>query len=121
MSSSELVLLTPVLFTVLFLIVQFGLWYHSAQVATTAAREGLRATRSFRGSTAAGEQRANDFLTRLGRGSLAGATVSATRDVATGEATVTIDGRAPNVIPFLTLKVHEVARGPIEPTIVVPP
>ena len=120
MSSSELVLLTPVLFTVLFLIVQFGLWYHSAQVATSAAREGLRATRSFRGSTAAGEKRANDYLDRLGRGSLSGATVRATRDVATGQAMVIVDGTAPNLVPFLHLGIHEVARGSIEPTILTP-
>ena len=41
-ASAELVLAMPVLLFVLMLMVQFGLWYHGAHVATAAAQEGAR-------------------------------------------------------------------------------
>ena len=58
----EAVLVVPVIMVILFLVVQFALWAHAAQVAQLAASEGDRSAQSVGGSPAAGVSRAQSVL-----------------------------------------------------------
>ncbi|WP_405020237.1 pilus assembly protein [Kitasatospora sp. NBC_00070] len=63
----SLALVFPVVLFLVFLVVQAALYWYAGQAALTAAREGADAGRVQGGTPEAGEQRARDFLTRVGR------------------------------------------------------
>jgi Flp pilus assembly protein TadG len=111
-AATEVVLLTPVLLSLVMLVVQFGLWYHAEHVAQAAAQEGVRSAR-LEGSTAeAGRTRAFDFLAVSGPTIVQDATVIASRDAET--ATVEVRGRAVTVVPGFSLPVNSKATSPVE-------
>jgi Flp pilus assembly protein TadG len=115
-SSIELVLYTPLLMTLTFLVVQFSMVYLGNQVAQSAAREGARVARVGGGTPAAlaqGQARAQQIVTTSGRGLL----------VLDGAPTITrvgdtvravVDGTPAQVVPFINLTVHQVVQGPVE-------
>ena len=111
-ATAELVLAMPVLLFVLMLVVQFGLWYHGAHVATAAAQEGARAARVEGGTGEAGEARTRDFLTELGREVVTGPQVSATRGA--DHARVEVRGYAVAVVPGFRLPIHAVSVASVE-------
>jgi len=101
--SAETAVVLPALLVLILLVVQTALYAHARNLTQSAAQEGLRAARLRAGSAAAG-QTAGTLLTSP--------TVSAARSLTT--ATVTVDGHATAVVPFLTLTVHSTAAGPVE-------
>ena len=109
-TTTELVLLMPVVLLLVMLIVQFGLWLHARQVATSAAQEGLVAAQVEFGSAPAGQARATAFLDAAG--GLRDIRVDATRETTTARVSVT--GTTPAVVPGLHLTVSAAAEGPIE-------
>lgn len=109
-TTTELVLLMPVVLLLVMLIVQFGLWLHARQVATSAAQEGLVAVQVEFGTAPAGRERATAFLTQAG--GLRDVQIDATRESATARVTVT--GTTPAVVPGMHLTVSAAAEGPIE-------
>ena len=109
-TTTELVLLMPVVLLLVLLIVQFGLWLHARQVATSAAQEGLVAAQVEFGSAPAGQARATAFLDAAG--GLRDIHVAATRETTTARVRVT--GTTPAVVPGLHLTVSAAAEGPIE-------
>ena len=110
--SAEIALAAPLLMLILLTITQFALWSHATHIAQTAAAEGLSATRVHAGTTTSGELRANAVTHQHSDGPLRDATVTALRDAETARVEVT--GVAASVIPFLRLRVHADAEGPVE-------
>jgi hypothetical protein len=109
-STTELVLLMPVVLLLIMLIVQFGLWLHAQQIAAAAAQEGLVAAQAEFGTSAAGRDRATSFLTEAG--GLRQVRVEADRDATSVR--VDVAGVTPAVIPGMALAVGAVAQGPVE-------
>ena len=109
-STTELVLLMPVVLLLIMLIVQFGLWLHAQQIAAAAAQEGLVAAQAEFGTSAAGRDRATSFLTEAG--GLRQIRVESERNATSVR--VEVAGVTPAVIPGMALAVGAVAQGPVE-------
>ena len=108
----ETVLAVPVLLFLIMVIIQAGLWFHSAQIVEAAAQEGVRAGRIESGTTAKAEDRARQFVSTLSPSLGSTSNVQATRTAATTR--VTVQGQVQAVIPGLTLTVSGVAESPTE-------
>jgi Flp pilus assembly protein TadG len=111
-TTTELVIVMPLLLSMVLLIAQWALWAHATHIAQAAASEALSAARVHGGTVAAGQAQAQYVLDQLGRGPLTGPQVSVTRDA--HRVAVTITGAATSVLPFLRLPVHAEAAGPVE-------
>ena len=111
-ATTELVLVTPVLLLLVMLVIHFGVWYHAAHVATSAAQEGARAARLEGGTQAAGVARAEQFLASLGPEIVAGPRVRVQRD--DERARVEITATALPVVPGLRLPIRAVSEGRVE-------
>ncbi|GHH32155.1 TadE family protein [Lentzea cavernae] len=111
-ASAQIVIVLPVAFLAFFLIVQFAMWSHATHIAQAAASHGLSAVRAHNGSPTAGTASARSVLADLGSGPLRDADVHCERGSET--ALVQISGTAKQVVPFLSLRVHAEAAGPVE-------
>ena len=112
-ASLELVVVFPVVLLLIFGGVQGALWYHARSVAMAAAQEGARAAGAEGGNPAAGEAAATAFLDSAGgSGVLTGPGVHVTRSAT--EATATVTGTAPTVLPGMRLAVDQSASVPVE-------
>lgn len=94
----------------LFVTLQFGLWFYAREVAAAAAQHAVDAARVETGSAALGEATAGDYLSQVG--GLDAATVSVTR----GSETVTavVSGRAVSIVGFLDPPVEVTVTAPVE-------
>jgi Flp pilus assembly protein TadG len=108
----EAVLVVPVVMVILFLVVQFALWAHAAQVVQLAASEGDRSARSLGGGPAAGVSRAQSVL--QGPGSDLASSDVAVAVIPGGLVRITVTGRAVSILPGLSLPVSAVQVGPIQ-------
>lgn len=107
----EIAIVALPMLLVTFMVVQAALVYYARSTALAAATQGANAARAYGASSLAGQQRADDFLDRVG-GGLRGHTVSMTT---TGtDVTITVSGHAPTIIPWLTFDVSQSASGPVE-------
>lgn len=109
-STTELVLLMPVVLLLVMLVVQFGLWLHARQVVLSAAQEALAVAQQLDATSDAGRSRAEDFLAQAGGVRDAAVIV----DRQTTAATATVTGATPAVVPGLSLGVSAVVQGPVE-------
>lgn len=109
-STTELVLLMPVVLFLIMLVIQTGLWFHARQVVEAAALEALEAAQAEAGSAADGTTAGDAFLSQAG--GVRGAAV----EVARGAETVTVDvrGAAPNVLPLAVWQVSSSVSGEVE-------
>ena len=96
----------------MFAIIQFGIWYHAAQIARAAAQEGARAASAYNSTTSAGAASAQRVLAENANGLIEGSHVTPYRD--SNLATVTVTGHALQVIPFIPLPVRASATAPVE-------
>jgi hypothetical protein len=102
----------PLLMLLILVIAQFALWEHATHIAQAAAAQGLAAARVSNGTATAGTAEAQRVLAELGQGPLRNATVGVSRD---GQhATVQVSGTTTPVLPFLHLRAHGEAAGPVE-------
>jgi len=111
-ATTEMVLTVPALMLVVFLIIQFGVWYHANNVAEAAAQEGVRAARVMDGTAAAGQTTAASFMARNAPGAVTGTVVSVTRN--TNITQVDITATLAAIIPGIHLPVHATAVSPVE-------
>lgn len=110
LATVEFVLILPVVFAIIMLAIQVGMWAHAAHVVTAAAQEGARAARAEDGSAATGDARARAMVDKVG--SVDGVEVSSGRGADT--ARVEVRGVAVAVIPGVALPVRGVSEGPVE-------
>jgi Flp pilus assembly protein TadG len=113
-TSLELALLTPVLLFVILLVVQFAMVYHARHIALAAAQAGARVARGqvtgdWQG---AAKSKAESYAQQIGPNIITG--VVATPSGGADERFVDVQGQAINVIPFMSLRVHQRAGGPTE-------
>jgi Flp pilus assembly protein TadG len=111
-SSVEVVVLMPLVFLLLFAMVQGGLWFHARAVALGAAQEGARVAAAESSSAGAGITAAASFIADAGSGVVLDPAVTGSRSTTT--ATVTVTGRAQSLVPFLSPSVAQSASFPTE-------
>lgn len=112
--SVELVVVLPAFLALIFGIIQGGLFFHARTVALAAAQEGVRAASSLDGTAGDGATAAAQFLSKAGGdAALSDSTVAPQRTPT--EATVTVSGFAPSVLPGWTgPRVVQTATSPVE-------
>lgn len=108
----ETVLLVPVLFFIILLVVQFGVWQHASHIARAAAQEGARAARFENGTEASGRARAIRLLDESGRGVVDSVQIETYRD--DDVAAVVVSGTAQSLLPGIALPVNGISQGPVE-------
>ncbi|MFJ2773640.1 TadE/TadG family type IV pilus assembly protein [Streptomyces sp. NPDC087300] len=118
MTAVEFVLLTPVLFFMIFATVQFALYFFADHVAQAAAQAGARKARATADENAGGwrgEARdvADAYIRQLGPKLVLNPTV---KTVEPGQNTVGVEitAKVPSVFPGLDMTVHAQSAGPVE-------
>src|SRR5262245_46949753 len=94
----------------LFVVLQFGLWFYGREVAAAAAQHAVDAARVENGSAAMGEATANQYLGQVG--GLPDATVSVTRTSET--VTATVHGQAVSIVGFIDPPITVTVTAPVE-------
>jgi hypothetical protein len=116
--TAELVIITPIFFTMMLFLVQLGLWLHAVNVASSAAQEAASVARAMGGTSAAAEARADEFLasTSLSLWKDPPSVAVSYRSDADGvqEARAEIRGEIEGVVPLVDFVVFEVSEGPVE-------
>jgi Flp pilus assembly protein TadG len=107
------VIVVPVFLLALMVIVQAALWFLAREAAIAAARQGADAARALNAPLSAGPATALSFARHDSSGYLLHPAASS---AGSGRATVqiTVTGRAPSLVPGLSLAVRQVARVPVE-------
>jgi Flp pilus assembly pilin Flp len=108
----ELVIVTPLLMLVTFLIVQFALSWFGNEVAGATARETARFVRTG-GSPAEAEARGLAYAASVGNGSLRDVVVRV-RLIPGDQVEATVTGRSQEIINGFAPQVTQVVVGPIE-------
>jgi Flp pilus assembly protein TadG len=113
------VIVLPATIALLWLLIQFTLWYHARQIAMTAAREGARTAAAYQAvpdptaALARGAARARTVLTQINPGVLRGAAVSTDGSTNT-LIKVTVSGGSEMLLPGLSVPVAATAQAPAE-------
>ena len=94
----------------LFVVLQFGLWFYGREVAAAAAQHAVDAARVETGSAAMGEATANQYLGQVG--GLPDASVSVTRTAET--VTAQVHGHAVSIVGFLDPPITVTVTAPVE-------
>ncbi|MCX5204943.1 pilus assembly protein [Streptomyces sp. NBC_00237] len=118
MTAIEFVLLTPVLFFMIFATVQFGLYSFADHVAQASVQAGARKARATADRNpgewqGAAREVAESYVAQLGPQLLIGPEV-ATLQPGQNTVGVEITARVPTVFPGLDLTVHAESQGPVE-------
>ncbi|MFC8129037.1 TadE family protein [Streptomyces sp. NPDC057302] len=118
MTAIEFVLLTPVLFFMIFATVQFALYFFADHVAQAAAQAGARKARATADENPGawrGEARdvVDDYIQQLGPQLVLGPDVKTVEPKA-NTVGVEITAKVPSVFPGLDMTVHAQSAGPVE-------
>lgn len=118
MTAVEFVLLTPVLFFMIFATVQFALYFFADHVAQAAAQAGARKARATADENAGGwrgEARdvADAYIRQLGPKLVLNPDVK-TIEQGQGTVGVEITAKVPSVFPGFHMTVHAQSAGPVE-------
>ncbi|CAG7639110.1 TadE/TadG family type IV pilus assembly protein [Actinacidiphila bryophytorum] len=115
MTAIEFVFLTPIVFGVIFLTVQFAMYYFAAHVAQAAARAGAREARAQAAVHDDWQDRArtkaNGYIDQLGGSLLTSHHVDVQRDG--DNVSVEVVGHVPSILG-IGITVDERSQGPIE-------
>jgi Flp pilus assembly protein TadG len=115
MTAIEFVFLTPILFGVIFLTVQFAMYYFAEHVAQAAARAGAREARAQAAVhddwQSRARTKADGYIDQLGGSLLTSHDISIDR---TGDdVSVEVVGHVPSILG-IGITVDEISQGPIE-------
>jgi hypothetical protein len=122
-SAIEFVLLTPLLFFLLFATVQFAMFFFARHVAIAAAQEGDRVARAeaaHPGMDWSGDAKAkaSGWIIQLAPNLLDGSAVSTSTAGTRGRegwtVTVRVTATVPSLFPWASLHVTETSTGPVE-------
>jgi hypothetical protein len=111
-TSVEMVGYTAVMLFALLVGVQAAMWGLAELACRYAANHALQTTRVEGGTAAAGQTDAATVLAQVNTNLVTDSTIQTSRGP--GTATVTVKGRAVQVIPFLTLTVGTTVSAPVE-------
>lgn len=117
-SAIELAILAPMLLAMIWLTIQYALYYQGRQVALAAAQLGARVASqdadTVPGWTGLAERSAENYYQGLGTRVL-GSHISAVAVTSgQGQVRVTVTGHAASIMFGLNLTIHETAGGPID-------
>jgi Flp pilus assembly protein TadG len=110
----ELAILFPVIFILLMMSIQAGVYFLARAVALNAAQIGVNSTRTLAGDTEAGAEAKAWTYINAAPDWLVVTSVNVDRNEATGVATATVQGSVLQVMPGINITVRQNARGPIE-------
>lgn len=110
--SAEMVLYSPLLFGLILLGVQFAMWGLAQLAVQHTANHALQTTRVQAGTVAAGRADAAAVLGQVGPRLVDDPQIDVTRTA--DNATVAVAGYAPQVVPFLHLRVSTSVTAPVE-------
>jgi hypothetical protein len=94
----------------LFVSLQFGLWFYGREVAAAAAQHAVDAARVEAGSAGAGEATAHQYLEQVG--GLREVTVAVDRG--DDSVTATVEARAVSIVGFLDPPIEVTVTAPVE-------
>jgi len=97
-SSVEFAILFPIIVTLLLAGPQLALWYFAREAADAAAHAGARAASVSGAAGGAGQEAADQYLARLGTGTITRYSVEEQETATT--VTVHVTAEVPNVIPL---------------------
>lgn len=109
-STTELVLVMPVVLLAVMLIVQTGLYLHARQVVEAAAQEALAAAKGEAATADLGTQAGETFLVEAG--GVRDAVIEVTRSGT--QVSVAVTAVAPNVLPLAVWQVSSSVTGEVE-------
>ena len=116
-SAIELAILAPMLLALIWLAVQYALYFQGRQVALAAAQVGARVARDEAETVPAwkadAERQAESYYNGLGTKVL-GRGISAVASRSGSSVQLTVTGQAASIMFGLNLTIHETAGGPIE-------
>ncbi|UED86119.1 TadE family protein [Streptomyces profundus] len=118
-SAIEFVVLTPVMFFMIFGAVQFALYSFAEHVAKAAAQAGARTARAEADADPSGwagsaEAKAHDYIRQLGPGLFESRPVVVVSQPAEFTVRVEVRGHVPSIVPGLDLTVTAASEGPVE-------
>jgi Flp pilus assembly protein TadG len=122
-SAIEFVLLTPLLFFLIFATVQFALYFFARHVAIAAAQEGARVARAEAANprenwSGDAKAEANVWINRLAPSLLSGSGVhtasAGTRGAEGWTVSVSVTATVPSLFPWANFAVTETSTGPVE-------
>jgi len=116
-SSMEWAILTPVLISLIMVVVQFAMVYDARHVALAAAQSGARTGRADRdpnGWQGRAEKQAGDTVSAIGPGLLKNSSPKASEGDNGNSRFVEVSGEAQPIWPFMTFHIKERAGGPVE-------
>jgi Flp pilus assembly protein TadG len=118
MTAIEFVLLTPVLFFMIFATVQFALYFFADHVAQAAAQAGARKARAEADENPGGwrtkaTSTADAYIRQLGPQLLLGPRVTPVQPGG-GTVGVRVEADVPTIFPGLSFRVHARSQGPVE-------
>ncbi|WP_329105200.1 pilus assembly protein [Micromonospora sp. NBC_01699] len=113
-SPVELAILLPVIFLLLMMSIQAGVYFLARAVALNAAQIGVNSTRTLAGDTEAGAEAKVLAYINAAPDWLVATSVDVNRNEAAGVATATVEGSVLQVMPGFSFTVRQNARGPIE-------
>jgi len=117
-SAIELVILAPMLLVLIWLAIQYAVYFQGRQVALAAAQVGDRVAReqaaTVPGWMANARNAARSYYDGLGTKVLGNGITATPRRVGNNEVQVTVSGDAASILLGLPLHIDETAVGPIE-------
>jgi hypothetical protein len=94
----------------LFVALQFGLWFYGREVAAAAAQHAVDAARVESGSSALGEATANQYLAQVGGFRESSVTVTRTST----SVTAVVSGQAVSIVGFIDPPITVTVTAPVE-------
>ena len=117
-SAIELAILAPMLLVLIWLAIQYALYFQGRQVALAAAQIGARVAREEAATVPAWQAdavgQAKRYYDGLGTKVLGNGIAATAIEVGRNDVQVTVTGQAASILFGLTLTIHETAGGPIE-------
>ncbi|SFB94353.1 TadE family protein [Streptomyces aidingensis] len=118
-SAIEFVMLTPVMFFMIFGAVQFAMFSFAQDVAKAAAQAGARTARAEADADPQGwaqdaEDKARSYVDQLGPGMFDGTVTITPLGPADNVVGVRVTGKVPSILPGMDLTVSAESRGPVE-------
>ena len=112
----EMALLWGVMLMLMLFVLQVALLSYAAQLALTAAQDGLSSARAYATESVSDAARrdAREFLDRAGGTLLTAVDITATVDEGNGLLTVRVTGNAPSLLPGVPVVVTRDAVGGLE-------
>ena len=114
MATLAVVLVIPAVLFLVATVAQFVVYYHATHVATAAAQEAARVAQLADGTEVAAQAHGLDFLAQAGPNLVLEPQVLVIRDAVAEVARAEVRGRAPQLVPGISVAVTASAGGPLE-------